>query len=163
MPNRLRTLAVATGLATLVFAAPARAADVSGKTIALAHVNNFNDTYTIDATIAKGKKHHALVIHSEANILVAQALDYCLGPTLTVNGLALAQPGPGLGAACTSCNPGGSCSIHGTYFFDLDAAESLFPGTVYNQPLVVHHSGSPANVGGVTLGNAVLTVTMHKK
>ncbi len=160
------TLVAMTALfASLRFAPPAHAADVSpGKNVALAHVNLFQDSYTINATIEKGKKKHVLIIHSEANVIFAQALTYCLGPDLSVNGIVqLAQPSPGQGVACiTSCN-NDACTIHGTYFVDLDAAELAHPGMFYNQPVTVHHSGGPQDVGGVSTGNAVLTVMMQKK
>ncbi len=159
---RPRAIVLSVGL--LLLSASLASADVSpGKNVALASINQFADSYTIQATILKGKKNHVLIINSEANVFGAQAGGYCLGANLTVNGIVqLAQPTVGQGVACTQCNFN-SCTVHGTYWLDIDAAEAANPGVFYNVPITVSHSGTPNNVGGISFGNAVLTATLQKK
>ena len=165
MPISLRRLSTIWSVALLLLAASAAsAADVSpGTNVALASVNQFTDSFTIQATIAKGKKRNVLIINTEANVFLAQAGGYCLGATLAVNGFyQLAQPPAGQGVACGQCNYN-ACVIHGTYWLDIDAAEAAHPGMFYGVPITVSHSGTPNNVANTSTGNAVLTVVMEKK
>jgi hypothetical protein len=57
------------------------------------------------------------------------------------------------------CN--GSCSLSGTWWLDLDAAELANPGMFVNMPLVVILSPGSTNAG--IFGTATLTATMQKK
>jgi hypothetical protein len=125
----------------------------------------------LTATIAKGKKKTVLAIDAAYTdgpygpIYGVRAL----GLGVTVNGIAV-QPNP----AATEQNvidcglvdtPPAGCTIVGTFWLDIDAAELANPGVFVGQPLTVVMSAGHIGAGPPPANpmDASLSVRVHKK
>ncbi len=95
--------------------------------------------------IEKGKKKTVLKVEATAliqgNAAVAGAY-----LAMTVNGLTTAM-------ASGQCDPASThfCSLTGTYWLDLDAAELIIPGAFIGQPLNITLTGGNSAVAGAGL------------
>jgi len=125
------------------------------------------------ATILKGKKRTVLAIeasYSDGASYPTAALIRVLGMTVSVNGV-LAQPNPSAPYQyITDCGfvdtPPVACSVTGTFWLDIDAAELANPGMFVGQPLVVDfRAGDLTNGAGVGVMpmDASLSVRVQKK
>ena len=164
MKSRANIAAVAAGC-TLLLAVSAGRADAngvySGKTLALFAGSGVNPG-SMSATILKGKKKYALVIEAKVTLADTSGAELSLLLPI-VNGFGgLVQPNALSGVTTTKCAPGGSgCSVSGTYWMDIDAAESVSPGSFYNMPLNVSLGIAVSNLSAAT--SSSLVVRMEKK
>jgi hypothetical protein len=173
-----RGLAAATALGLVLGLATTGAATNSstspGKNSAFeSSTNNPLTVYLpkLTATIAKGKKKTVLAIDAAYTdgpygpIYGVRAL----GLGVTVNGIAV-QPNP----AATEQNvidcglvdtPPAGCTIVGTFWLDIDAAELANPGVFVGQPLTVVMSAGHIGAGPPPANpmDASLSVRVHKK
>jgi hypothetical protein len=79
----------------------------------------------------------------------------------TVNSLGTVEPIALSGVTTTKCAPGGTgCSVSGTYWFDIDAAELIIPGVFYSQPLNVAINIAAGSSGATSTS---MVVKMEKK
>lgn len=158
---------------TVLFAAAPVWADgsVSGKHAAAASISDqsplrnwpfdpLNETL-LTATIQKGKRHRMLMIQASLDYTGADAT--LLGIAPTVNGW-LAEGSRSV-MYCTS----GACdTVSGSWWLDLDAAESQHPGEFINKPLLVRLIGGEITGGGTVeltdgVWNAALSAQMIKR
>jgi hypothetical protein len=95
----------------------------------------------LTATIAKGKKKKVLAI--EASLVTSSGAVGTLELAAEVNGVA--PEGQSVNQACTAGTQ--HCTLVGTWWLDLDAAEAANPGTFLKQPLDVTLKGG-AQAGG---------------
>jgi hypothetical protein len=158
-----------TGVATAASTSP-------GKNSAFVSSTGILTTFATKAvaTIEKGKKKTVLAIEASygdgASYPTASAMRV-IGIIVRVNGV-VAQPNPFASFQYyTDCGYNGdvapvACSITGTFWFDVDAAELANPGQFVGQPLNVElTAGDLANgpLVGVTPMDASLTVRVTKK
>lgn len=125
------------------------------------------------ATIVKGKKKTVLAIEASysdgASYPTAPGIRV-LGMRVAVNGV-LAQPNPSAAYVyLTDCGfvdtPPVACTVTGTFWLDVDAAELANPGMFVGQPLVVTLEAGDLTNGalvGITPMDASLTVRVQKK
>jgi hypothetical protein len=146
---------------SMALSAPASAdSSISGKTIGLFAGSGVNPG-TMGATILKGKKKHVLVIDVKVTLADTSGAEVSVYQP-TVNGLGSVQPIALSGITTTKCGVGGSgCSVSGTYWFDIDAAEVALPGTFYNHPLNVSINIAVSNPSAAT--STSMVVKMEKK
>jgi hypothetical protein len=112
-------------------------------------------TTLLTASIEKGKKKYVLVVEatlSSGSSPVSNYLEF--GPR--VNGVEMEPGYPNPNFVLQACG-GDPCTLTGTWWLDLDAAELDHPGIFINQPLTVTlHGGegfaSPQSDGRVTMG-----------
>jgi hypothetical protein len=128
---------------------------------------------TLSGTIAKGRRGTVLAIeasYSDAASYPTPATTRVLGTIVRVNGVGT-QPNPL--ASFMFLNDCGytdtapvACSVTGTYWLDIDAAEIANPGQFVGQPLVVELIAGDLTNGalvGVTPMDASLSVRVQKK
>lgn len=127
----------------------------------------------LTATIAKGKRKTVLAIeatYSDGAAYPTPVGMRVLGMQVLVNGVT-AQPNPfGFYQYLTDCGFADTdlvaCSVAGTFWIDIDAAELANPGVFVGQPLVVDLMAGDLAGGslvGVTPMDASLTVRVQKK
>lgn len=112
----------------------------------------------LTATIAKGKKKKVLAI--EASLASGSGALGVLELSVEVNGVAVEGP-----IVNQSCAVGVQhCTVVGTWWLDVDAAEAASPGTFVKQPLAVTLQGG-VQAGGDTdiQGTATLSVRVESK
>ena len=112
----------------------------------------------LTATIAKGKKKKVLAI--EASLASGSGALGVLELSVEVNGVAV--EGPIVNQSCAVSVQ--HCTVVGTWWLDVDAAEAASPGTFVKQPLVVTLQGG-VQAGGDTdiQGTATLSVRVESK
>jgi hypothetical protein len=120
-------------------------------------------TPLVTGTIAKGKPHRVLVVDGTISSIGAGD-NACAKPQ--VNGIDFEPTddvGDGLGT-CVNCPSTATvgCSATGTWWVDLDAAETAHPGMFYGQPLQIVFTGfTNSNTGGSAA--AVMNARLEKK
>jgi hypothetical protein len=125
----------------------------------------------LTGTIAKGKRNTVLAIEAAytdgpySPIYGVRAL----GLGVTVNGVAV-QPNPAAAEQhVIDCGltdtPPATCTVVGTFWFDIDAAELANPGVFVGQPLTVVMSAGHVGAGAPPANpmDATLTVRVQKK
>lgn len=134
-------------------------------------LNTYGNKLT--ATIAKGRKKTVLAIeasYSDGASYPTPVGMRVLGMQVLVNGVT-AQPNPsGFYQYLTDCgyvdNDPVACTVTGTFWIDIDAAELANPGLFVGQPLVVNLVAGDLAAGslvGITPMDASLTVRVQKK
>ncbi len=111
------------------------------------------------ATIGHGK--HKYVLAAEARI--SSATTGLMSPFFwpEVNGVRMnPTDGANLAYVSTDCSSQ-RCSLTGTWWLDLDAAEAAHPGMFLGVPLVVNLQGGDLNGAAVPAGNTEVTMTLR--
>lgn len=174
-----RGLAAATALALVWGFSPAgvaSAADTSpGKNSAFVSASGVMTSLTTQATavIERGKKNTVLAIeasYSDGASYPTAAVVRVLGLRAFVNGFGV-QPNPSVPYQyITDCGFADTapvaCTVTGTFWFDIDAAELAHPGNFVDRTLVVElQAGDLTNGAGVGIipMDTSLTVRMQKK
>jgi hypothetical protein len=174
-----RSLAAATVLALVVSVSATGVASADsispGKKAAFVSSTGVLTTYTIQASagIEKGKRNTVLAIeasYSDGASYPTVAGMRVLGMQVSVNGV-YAQPNPfGSYQFLTDCgyvdNDPVACSVTGTWWIDIDAAELANPGLFVGQPLTVNLIAGDLAAGalvGVVPMDTSLTVRVQKK
>lgn len=127
----------------------------------------------LTASLEKGKKKTVLAIeasYTDAAYSPTAATARVLGLTVTVNGLGV-QPNPVAPYTVnTDCGftdtPPAACTVTGTWWLDIDAAETASPGLFVGQPLSIALVGGDLSLGalvGVQPMDASLSVRVTKK
>jgi hypothetical protein len=124
------------------------------------------------ATIVKGKKKTVLAVtamYTDGPYAPTPVVKRVLGLSVSVNGVLMQPSGSPQGAVidCGFANPPPSaCAVSGTWWLDIDAAETANPGVFYGQPLVITLTGGDLS-GGVLIGvqsmDASLSAVVQKK
>jgi hypothetical protein len=135
----------------------------------------FTDEAKSTATIEKGKKKTVLAIEATLSDGVSYPTPSAirvLGILVRVNGVT-AWPNPNASYQYyTDCGFDGdvapvACSVSGTFWFDVDAAELANPGQFVGQPLVVELTAGDLPGGGALVGvtqvDTSLSVRVQKK
>jgi len=106
------------------------------------------------ATIVKGKKRRVLAIEA-----MLTTPEFPIFPVIgvRVNGI---QPEPD--STASGWCPDHHCTVTGTWWLDLDAAEAQSPGVFVGQPLLVELMAGNGG-GGEPTANVSLTVRMEKR
>jgi hypothetical protein len=116
----------------------------------------------VSVILEKGKKKRVLEV--EGRLDKAASDGEPLVARVTVNGVRMEPPDPffaNLSArASQSCSPGLVCSMVGTWWLDLDAAEAANPGTFIGQPLTIELNAGSSNP---TVATASLRARLQKK
>lgn len=113
---------------------------------------------TPGATLAKGKKKRVIVVEATMTSGIPGPLPMVLTMSATLNGVAMEPTGNPVGII-TECGGTGlspwlggpffGCTLSGTFWLDLDQAETASPGTFIGMPLTVALLGGDfAGVGG---------------
>jgi hypothetical protein len=177
--RRRRSLATATLLALALSVSTtgvASADSVSpGKNAAFVSATGVLTTYTTQpvATIAKGRRNTVLAIeasYSDGASYPTPAGMRVLGMQVYVNGVGV-QPNPfGTYEFLTDCGfvdtDSNACSVTGTWWLDIDAAELANPGQFVGQPLTVSLMAGDLAAGplvGIVPMDTSLTVRVTKK
>jgi hypothetical protein len=170
------TAAVLAIASSLLAAGVGSAASVSpGKRAAFASSTGLLTTYQVQASaqIEKGKRGTVLAIeatYADGASYPTAAGMRVLGMTLTVNGVT-AQPNPfSAYQFLTDCGYVDTdpiaCSVTGTFWIDIDAAELANPGMFVGQPLTVNLMAGDLAAGalvGIVPMDTALTVRVQKK
>ena len=115
----------------------------------------------LTATIAKGKKKNVLVVEATLSSGASSISSYLILGT-TVNGVEMEPGYPNPNFVLQSCG-GGLCTLTGTWWLDLDAAELANPGVFINQPLTVTLRGGEASAAPQSDGRVTMSVRLQKK
>ncbi len=121
----------------------------------------------LTATIAKGQKKTVLAI--AATLRDSGPPGRCLGLQVSVNSV-LAESGPASAMPITVTDCGGCggaaesfCSVTGTWWLDVDAAETANPGMFVGQPLSITLAYGDGTAAGPGPADVMLSVTVQKK
>jgi hypothetical protein len=115
----------------------------------------------LDATIAKGKKKHVLVVEATLSSGFSSVFSYLILGT-TVNGVEMEPGRPNPNFVVQGCS-GVPCTLTGTWWLDLDAAEAANPGGFINQPLTVTLHGGEGFAAPQSDGRVTMSARMQKK
>ena len=117
-------------------------------------------------TMGKGVHNRVLRIDATITVFMEHALP-SLGVRPWVNDL---EPYPGAvnvpSIAVTACDwiKTSTCTVTGSFWFDLDALEAANPGTIIGKPLVITlNGGSPAGQGDGLRYSASFSAELVKK
>jgi len=111
----------------------------------------------LTATILKGKKRTVLAVEAMLTASAGPALKFTIRPT--VNGVDMEPQGAASQEGCSASIP---CSATGTWWLDLDAAETANPGTFISQPLTITLIGGEQS-GAAIDGHVTMTARLQKK
>jgi len=93
----------------------------------------------VTLSVGKPKKHNMLMVHATVSGNTAAAT---IGASVVVNGSVTLEPG------VISEDCAGTCTLAGTWWLDLDAAEAANPGTMLNgDPLTIQFSTTSTTNG----------------
>lgn len=155
--NLISTLILAALLALAPLHALADAISSPGKTTAAVSQSGvLNTAPTLSVQIVKGKKKRLLIVTGTVSTFASAGT---ISAEVVVNGISLEPIEGGTNVVAQRC-AGAACSLEGTWWLDVDAAESANPGMFYNVPLDVVMT---ANASTATTGRASLTATLVKK
>ncbi len=132
-------------------------ADVIGKTTAATSASGvaFNTNPAISVTIEKGKKKRMLLV---TGIASAPSTTATVVLWARVNGIEM-EPQDGVDSAIgVKCD--GACTLTGSWWLDIDAAEAANPGVFVSVPLIVEIE---ALSSGTMTGKFSVTASMVKK
>jgi len=113
---------------------------------------------SLAVAIKKGKTHRVLTVEGMLSIYSAAGAAKLLMVPL-VNGIPLNPVGK---AAAASCTTGEQCSVTGSWWLDLDAAEAANPGVGLGQQLNVTLVGNDTAETG-SVGSMILRARLEKK
>ena len=116
----------------------------------------------VSVVLQKGKKKRVLEV--EGRLDKASIDGEPLVARVTVNGVRMEPPDPFFASlsarASQSCGSGLVCSMVGTWWLDLDAAEAANPGTFIGEPLLIELNAGSSNP---TVATASLRARLQKK
>jgi len=122
-----------------------------------------SDTLLLTGTIEKGKRGRVVTLQAMLSS-IAPGEDANMRPV--INGVSFETTddiGNGSSAG-TDCAASGvfACSLNGSWWIDLDAAEAANPGEFIGKPLVIELRGGTNHLGGIGI-SANMSARMEKK
>jgi hypothetical protein len=114
------------------------------------------------ASIVKGKRKHVLVIQATLSSGSSPVAGW-LGIRARVNGFDAVPPGQFSGDIQHQSCGGNYCTVTGTWWLDLDAAEVAHPGAFVSQPLTIVLDGGEFPMSPQSTGSATMSVRMERK
>jgi hypothetical protein len=112
------------------------------------------DIATLSGTLGKGIRKRVLRIDTTITVVMENAPFSTVAVYPTVNGF-FAHPWgvnvTALAVAQCDVNKGSTCSVTGSFWWDLDALEEAHPGMILGQPLVIDLNGGSTTGQGSDL------------
>ena len=111
------------------------------------------------ATLRKGKK--GRILRVDLRVEFEDVLDFTVSGSagIYVNGLLLSLS---YGAEGSGCGMASACSVEGSGWLDLDAAEEASPGVFIGQPLAIEVRGSVTSQSQGQVGVSLLAQLLRK-
>ncbi len=167
----MRTIFIAgiAGLAALVASSASAQTFASGRTFAFAssgpNVVALTDQGWTTATIAKAKRKHVLVIDGSVSYTGNSDIQFLdvFTRVFTPTSNEISADGGYYQTDCSGAFFGGSCTVSGHWWLDIDAAEAAEPGKWVNQSVTVDLQGGVLPMGEGSNGSHTLRVMMLKK
>jgi len=129
----------------------------------------------LTAQIKKGKRHTVIAFEAMAALFGDPSLPLHVEINPDVNGVVATDCVPASGECNLGINTAGrmtcpplstgtfTCNAVGTWWFDVDAAESAHPGMFVGKPLNIVLNGAESTGAGVSNFKATLTARVQKK